>query len=275
MRWPPLLLVAPVLAAPVAWDVRDSRHPTLGDIRYAYTHRPIETQAGSATIYSRAYLSCQKGVGKLALELVNATAPAEPVGLRPSSEPRLLCRRSVEGRLEAEPLLATWELNDRSGDLLTRGLRPFPLRECASIGVIQEVLLPPGAGPRTARVEFELRPSSIELDPVFVACGERPARASAAMPSAPVAPGAPAQPPRPVDSWQSARVIAAGRTNVRAAPSLGAAVVAQLAPGSVVRVRRGEGEWWQAKPATGAGFEGYIREDRLEFGRAAPPSPRR
>lgn len=276
MRWLPLLLAAPVLAAPVAWDVRDSRHPTLGDIRYAYTHRPIETQAGSATVYSRAYFSCQKGVGKLALELVSATAPAEPVGLRPSSEPRLLCHRSVEGRIETEPLLATWEVNDKSGHVLTRGLRPFPLRECATIGVIHEVALPAGAGPKTARAEFELRPSSIELDPVFAACGERPAGAATqAAALATFAPAGPAEPPRAVDSWRSARVIATGKTNVRARPTLGSAIVARLAPGSVVRVRQGEGEWWEARPAKGAAFEGYIRDDRLVFSREGPPSPGR
>lgn len=268
MRWLLLLLAAPAAAAPLAWDIRESRHPRLGDIRYAYTHRPIETRAGSATVYSRAYFSCQKGIGKLALELVNSTAPAEPAGLRPATEPRLVCSRPVDGRLEREPLLATWEVNDRSGDLLARGLRPFPLRECASIAVIQEVLLPPGQGAGTARVEFELLPASREIDTVFVACGER----SAAAPGTPAPPAAPA-PAAETPGWQTARVVASGKTNVRAGPSLRSAIVAQLHPGAFVRVQRAEGDWWPARPIRGDDFEGYIRADRLAGGSSARHSP--
>ena len=295
MRWPPLLVavafMAPALGAddavsvgkelalrsPLAWDVRDSIHPSLGPVRLAYTIRPIQTSAGSASVYSRAYLSCQKGVGKLAIELVNATSPAEPIGLRPSAEPRLVCHRPSGGAVEKEDLLASWETNEVSGDVLTRGLRAFPLRECVSIAVIQEVLLP--AEGRVARVEFDLLPYARELDAIFVACGERSAYAPQATGPVLVAAKAPvpaekASAPAAAESeWQAARVTPRGKTNVRAGPSLDSAVVTQLEPGANVLVQRSGGQWWRAKPARGAPFEGYIRQDRLVFSRAASRTP--
>jgi len=65
--------------------------------------------------------------------------------------------------------------------------------------------------------------------------------------------------------WRPARVIASGRTNVRARPDLSSPVVVQLDPGALVLVQKTPTEWWRAKPRSGAGFSGYIREDRLNF----------
>jgi hypothetical protein len=60
-------------------------------------------------------------------------------------------------------------------------------------------------------------------------------------------------------------VIASGRTNVRVRPDLSSPVVVQLDPGALVLVQKTPTEWWRAKPRGGAGFSGYIREDRLNF----------
>ena len=65
--------------------------------------------------------------------------------------------------------------------------------------------------------------------------------------------------------WRPARVIASGRTNVRARPDLSSPVVVQLDPGALVLVQKTATEWWRAKARSGAGFGGYIREDRLNF----------
>ena len=46
-------------------------------------------------------------------------------------------------KLVQEELLANWEVSG-IGDALARGFRAFPLRECVSIGVVQEVALPQG-----------------------------------------------------------------------------------------------------------------------------------
>jgi hypothetical protein len=162
--------------ARVEWEIREAGHPVLGNIRFAYVKRPIETPVGNATVFSRAYLSCQKGMGKLAIELSNAMAPADPGGLRPASDPRLVCNRpTAVDKVEREEILATWSINEKIGDALTQGLRPFPLRECAAINVVQEVTLPAGSAQKTARIEFELLPYNRELDSIFVTCGERSA----------------------------------------------------------------------------------------------------
>jgi hypothetical protein len=249
------------------WGIREGSHPSLGNIRFAYIKRPVETPAGNATVFSRAYFSCQKDRRMFAIELANAAAPADPDALRPASEPRLVCNRPAgpdDAGLLQEDLLATWEISDRIGDMLTRGLRAFPLRECVSIGVVQEVILPPEWGPKTARVEFEILPYDRELDSIFVACGERSAYAPA--PVAPAAAAAPAKPnPQASESpWQAARVVASGKTNVRARPTLQSAIVVELHPGDVVLVQRTQTEWWRAKVRKGA-IEGYIRQDRLVF----------
>ncbi len=50
---------------------------------------------------------------------------------------------------------------------------------------------------------------------------------------------------------------------MRAATSVESPIVIKLAPGTRVLVRRTSAPWWEVKPRAGAGFRGYIREDRL------------
>ncbi len=294
-----LLVVLPVHA--LEWEIREAGHPILGNIRFAYIKNPVETPVGNAKVFSRAYFSCQKG-GRFAIELANATAPDDPKGLRPSTDPRLYCNRPIQPwdeKLIQEELLARWSVNE-IGDALAQGFRPFPLRECVSIRVMQEVVLPAGWSQKTAKVEFDLLPYNRELDSVFANCGEVSAYAPAAPPPAAtppapakpavalappappkpavaVTPPAPAKPapqteaapakpaPQPDPAWQAARVLSSGKTNVRGGPRLESAIVIELPPGSPVLVQKTGTEWWRARSASGAPFEGYIRQDRLDF----------
>jgi len=254
------------IASTVDWEVRDAAHPALGNIRFAYIKRPIETRVGDLTIFSRAYVSCQKDRRAFAIELANALAPAEPGGLKPAADPRLLCDRPENGKVVREEILATWEINARIGDALSRGLRAFPLRECAALGVVQEVVLPDGAPQRTARIELEILPYDRQVDSIFAACGERSAYGTP--PPAALATQAAAVATLPAESraengWREVRTVAGGATNVRKGPSTQASVVAKLHPGSAVRVQRTDSDWWRARPANGSGFDGFIREDRL------------
>jgi hypothetical protein len=280
-------------ASKVEWEVKEAGHPRLGNIRFAYVKSAIETPVGNAKVYSRAYLSCQRASRKFAIELTNTTAPDDPGGLQPAEMPRLTCvRPTAPGQQVQEELLANWDVDPKLGDALTSGFRAFPLRECASIRVEQQVALPAGWAQKTARVEFEILPYQRALDSIFVACGERSAYAPAAAPPATVASKAPApagpprSPPPPArpaaiapaaganapssapvaeSRWQMARVDFSGKTNVRAGPRIDSSIVTQLDPGSVVLVQRAENDWWRARPAKGASFSGYIREDRLSF----------
>lgn len=285
------------------WEIREAGHPTLGNIRFGFLKNPVETPVGNAKVFSRAYLSCQKGSKKFAIELANATAPDDPGGLRPSQEPRLYCNRPIQPfdeKLVQEPLLANWDVS-KIGDALARGFRAFPLRECVSISVVQEVVLPAGWAQKTAQIEFEILPYDKDLDAIFVTCGEQsayapaapvappvrpapPAHPVAAKPAAPAKPpaiaAAPAKPPpiaaapvapsKPAPqadvAWQAARTLSTGgKTNVRAGPNLQSAIVAQLEQGTSVLVQRTGNDWWRAKAAAGPAFDGYIRQDRLDF----------
>ena len=259
------------------WEVREAGHPILGNIQFAFLKTPVETAVGSNRVYSRAYLSCQRANKKLAIELTNAVAPDDPKGLKPSTEPRLFCNRPIQPwdeKLVQERLFANWDVNEL-GDAMTKGFRAFPLRECVSIRVQQEVALPAGWGQKTAKVEFELSPYGRELDAVFVTCGEMSAYAAPA-PSVPVvaatppppaksAPVAAAPAPSTPPPWRAAQVIAGAKTNVRAGPRLQSPIVTELAAGTAVLVQKTDSEWWRARPATGAAFDGYIRQDRLVF----------
>ena len=259
------------------WEVREAGHPVLGNIQFAFLKTPVETAVGNAKVYSRAYLSCQRANKKLAIELTNSVAPDDAKGLKPHVEPRLFCNRPIQPwdeKLVQERLFANWDVNEL-GDAMTKGFRAFPLRECVSIRVQQEVVLPAGWAQKTAKVEFELSPYARELDAVFATCGEMSAYAAPA-PSVPVvtasAPAAPAAPPKTAapapaapPPWRAAQVAAGSKTNVRAGPRLQSPVVTELAGGTAVLVQKTDGEWWRARPATGAAFDGYIRQDRLVF----------
>jgi hypothetical protein len=50
---------------------------------------------------------------------------------------------------------------------------------------------------------------------------------------------------------------------VRAAPSVDSRIVIGLDPGTKVLAKRTSASWWEVKPRNGAGFHGYIRQDRL------------
>jgi hypothetical protein len=258
------------------WEIREAGHPILGNIRFAFLKKPVETQVGKEKVFSGAYVSCQKGSSKLAIELANTTAPDDPGGLRPSRMPRLVCRRPAapgDDKLVLEELPATWEVN-AIGDALAQGFEAAAMRECVSIGIVQEVAVPPAWGQKSAQVIFELTPYNRELDSIFATCGEvsayalaAPAKAAAtagsAAASAPTTRSTPAQ-----DSgapWRTAHVGSSGKTNVRARPKLQSPIVAQLDPGAVILVQRTAGDWWRAKPRAGAAFDGYIRQDRLVF----------
>jgi hypothetical protein len=181
------------------WEIRESAHPSLGNIRFAFLKNPVETAIGSSRIYSRAYLSCQKGAKKFAIELTNTSSPDDKGGLKPATMPRLVCNRPENDKLVKEELLTNWEVSP-IGDALVRGFRAFPLRECVSIDVVQDVALPAGWAKKSATVEFEITPYTRELDSIFVACGDISAYAPDAGPvpaiaSAPARPTAPPAPP--------------------------------------------------------------------------------
>ena len=274
----------------LTWDTKDSIHRALGQLRSAVLRNPFETTAGNAKVYSRVYFSCEKAGKTFSIELTNGTSLSDPTGLKPGSEPRLFCSRPIQPfdeKLVQEELLAHWEVG-KNGEYLSWGLRPFPLRECVSIRVIQELALPEGSAQKSAKVEFDLFPYSRELDSIFASCGEesayadspKPPAVAVATPPAPafaparpvppptasLKPAAPATAPVAADAgWQRARTPVNGKTNVRAGPTLQSAIVAELHPGSVVMVQKTGTEWWKARPSSGTQFEGYIREDRLVF----------
>lgn len=273
-------------ASSLTWTIGEAGHPGLGNIRYAYMKNLQLTPVGPRQVYSRAYVSCGKTSGRMAIELSNITAPDDPGGLQPASMPRLFCRRPAaawDTTLVDEELLVAWEVDVRTGDALAKDLGAPALRACAAIRVAQEVVLPADWGTRTARIELEIPPYNRELDSIFAGCGERTAyaQAPAAAPTAPALPKAqpaakaPATPvakavPAPQaaptdDYWEPSRVTSSGKTNVRRGPSLTSPVVIQLHPGSVVLIQATDTDWWRAKSASGPAWQGYIREDRLVF----------
>jgi hypothetical protein len=285
-------------ASRLEWEVKDAGHPVLGNIHFAYLKNPVETVVGGSKVYTRVYVSCQKGSRMLAIEITNGTSPDDQKGLKPNRDPRLFCNRPDppgSDKLVTEELLSNWDVNEL-GDVMARKFRAFPLRECVSIRVVQEVALPAGWSKKSAPVEFEISPYNRQLDEVFATCGDvsaydarvapavaqgappRPAPVVAAAPKphvvAPPPPKAkpvpppPAPPPAPAsDGWIHARALSTGgKTNLRASPSTQGAIVTQLDPGTPLLVQKTATEWWRAKAATGsAHFEGFIRQDRLAF----------
>ena len=187
----------------VEWEIRDARHPALGDIRYAYMKNLHVTPVGISKVYSRAYVSCAKSTRKIGIELTNTQAPDDPGGLKPAARPRLLCGRPAAAggaKLVQDEVIAPFDVDSKTGDALARGLSSSDLRQCVAIIAIQEVALPPGWSRKSARVEFEFLPYSKDLDAIFATCGERTAYApppvapaatvAAALPSATTPPAA-------------------------------------------------------------------------------------
>ncbi len=269
-------------ASPIQWETRELNNPRMGAIKVAVPTGSIVTPAGNRRVASLAFVSCEKAAKRIAIELANASSPDDPGGLRPKAMPHLYCNSpSPKGdmTLVRNELATSWLVNDL-GDALTRGFSPNALRRCATIDVVQEVVLPPGWGKESARIELEITPYGKEIDDVFIACGEATAYAGGAAPTPTPAPApttaatapatkmaaAPATPAKAAEApWKPARTTARGRTNVRAAPRLESAVVTMLAAGEIVLVQWNGTEWWKVRPRTGSAYEGYVRQDRLVF----------
>ena len=289
----------PLPNSPLGWEVREGNHPRLGPITVAVPGQSVVTPVGKEKILSLVFFSCEKIAGRIAIELANAAESDARSGLYPKQMPKMFCNpRSSAPRTE---LPASWYVSE-IGDALARGLVPSDLRRCASVEIQQDLALPRGWGPEVQHIEIELIPYKKELDAVLAACAvpqphlraeapkaeapkAAPAQAAAAAPptappkSAPAAPPKLATtttlsnaPPKPATSapaaaeapWRSARVLATGgRTNVRASASTGAPIVISLDPGTPVLVQSTGTEWWRARAASGTGFSGYIRQDRL------------
>lgn len=245
----------------VEWDVREAGHPSLGNIRFAYMKRALETKVGGTSVYTRAYLSCQKDKRSFAIELTNAMGPADPGGLKPANDPRLYCMRPEGDKLLKEEILATWEVNQKIGDVLARGLRGFPLRECVAISVQQEVVMPEGAAQKTGKIEFEILPYNRELDTVFVTCGERAAYGPAPPPviaaATTAAPATPAEPPAPAKAAPAKTApVKASPPAAKAKPtppppppkvSAAPVTVADAAPPTQTQTPAPTGEWREAR----------------------------
>ena len=268
----------PVANSPLVWEVREGRHPRMGPIMVAVPSASVMTPVGKEKIASLVFFSCERAKGRIAIELANAAESDAKGGLFPKQMPRLFCNpRSTAPRVE---LKATWFVSEL-GDALARDIAPSDLRRCASVDVEQDVALPRGWGAETKRIDIEIIPYKKELDSVLSACSEPAPALAAAPPALPAAPAPvvstppPAPVARPVTPappvaaaeapWRPARVIASGRTNVRAAPNLASPIVVQLDPGALVLVQKTASEWWRARSRSGAAFSGYIREDRLDF----------
>jgi hypothetical protein len=270
----------PVPYSPLQWELRNGEHPKMGPIEVAVPSTSMATPVGKENILSLVFFSCEKSRGKVAIELANAPESDAKKGLRPQQMPRLFCNpRSTAPRAE---IAASWVVNEL-GDALARGLAPSDLRRCASIDVVQEVALPRGWASKVQHIEMELIPYKKELEAVLATCSEGPSVQLAEAPKAapvetpkgtpatirspPTPQPAPAKAPVPADGeWKTARTIASGRTNVRAAPNIDSPIVMQLDAGVLILVQATPNEWWKARARRGsAGPIGYVRHDRLIF----------
>jgi hypothetical protein len=279
---------ATVANSPLQWEVREGKHPRMGPIVVAVPNASVITAVGKERIASLVFFSCERSKGRIAIELANAPESDAKSGLFPKQMPRLFCNpRSSAPRVE---LKTTWFVSEL-GDALARDIPPSELRRCASVDVEQDLALPRGWVREVQHIDIEIIPYKKELDVVLSACAEpAPALAAAPTPAPPVAAPPPVVKPAPPPAekavpppiakaappvtappvvaeapWRPARVIATGRTNVRAAANIASPIVVQLDPGALVLVQKTANEWWRAKPRSGAAFSGYIREDRLNF----------
>ena len=275
------------------WRVRDGNHPKMGPIKVAISLDAHTSYFGTEKIVSTIYLSCEKKAGKIAVELTNARSDDLAGGLKLKEIPRLTCL-GVAGPGAPPPrseIAAKWEANEL-GDVMARGLSPSELRACPSIEVREKILLPPALEREFEEVAVQVPTYAPGPDAVFTACGETsayppreviaektvaiaPPEKSVAVASAPklgappvekLAPApAPAPSPAPTaqPAWQRAHTIPKGRSNIRKAPDINSAVVAQLPPGVRILVHPSVDDWWQVTSPSGATFEGYIRHDRF------------
>jgi len=145
-------------ASSVEWEVRDVDHPRLGRIKFASRKAAVVTPAGSETIVSQSYVSCQKSSRRIAVEFSNAFASNPAGGLGPRVWPRLTCYSPAPrgaGTLAMSELSPKWEVNDL-GDALAQGLATAELRRCVSIDVLQDIALPAGSAEGSRQVLMEL-----------------------------------------------------------------------------------------------------------------------
>src|SRR5258708_8802601 len=205
----------------IEWEVREVGHPRMGAIKVAVPRSSIATTVGADKIQSLVFCSCEKALGKIAIELANAPESDGRAGLAPKQMPRLVC---YIGTAKSE-LATSWLVSDL-GDALARGLSPSALRRCASIEAPQNIALPQGRARATQRCRIELKPSTEAIDSVLTECGATPspATSAAATPAPPTpatpapatpasatpAKAAPATPAKAAaaESWKPARTIA-------------------------------------------------------------------
>ncbi|MBX3714804.1 MAG: hypothetical protein KF738_02285, partial [Burkholderiales bacterium] len=158
-------------ASGVEWDVKDVTHPKLGAIRFASRKVALSTPVGNEKIVSQAYVSCQRSVGRIAIELSNAAMSNLAGGLSPKEMPRLTCYSPNPrgGGLAMAELALNWEISEL-GDTLARGIAAADLRRCVSIDVLQNLALPLGWPYASQQVAMEILPYGRAVDEVLVAC---------------------------------------------------------------------------------------------------------
>ena len=249
-----------------AWDVREVEPPVLGAIKVAVPQAGITTAINGARIVTAAFVSCEKASGTIAIELANSIESDTQGGLPPAEMPRMVCNGRASGAPARTMIRAKWTTNEL-GDVMARGLNAAELRRCGAIDIEENVTLPPGVALVSQRIALRLLPATTDMATVL-ACSEAPKLAEAPGVVAPPE----AKPPKVLPAaaivdtpWKPARTVAGSRTNVRATPRIDGRLVKQLESGTRVLAQKAEGDWWRVKPAKGAGFTGYIREDRLAF----------
>ncbi|QJR12052.1 hypothetical protein DSM104443_03135 [Usitatibacter rugosus] len=255
-------------ASPLEWDVQEASHPKLGKIRFAYLKNLVETPVGNAKVYSRAYVSCDPTRRKIAIELTNTTSPDDPGGLRPKTLPRLVCSRLATPNdttpIKEELLAPRWEVS-KIGDVLAHSLTAFPLRECVSIEVLEDVELPKGWAQPSAAVTFEITPYNKQLDEIFASCGEvsayaQPATAVAkapapgkAAPPAKAAAPAKAPPPAPPKQVAQAPVPASTPPATTPAPATTPPPPPPPSPAPAPATKAAPSDGWQQARAVATG----------------------
>ena len=234
--------------SPTRWEVRDVVHPKLGSIKVAIALNALTLQVKNEKIVSSVYVSCEKGTGNIAIELVNAPSSDFTRGLGPKSLPRLSCVAANGAKSE---IAAKWEANEL-GDVLARGLSPPALRRCVALEILENVSLPPGWVRDSQPFSVEVAPYGREVDEVFGDCGENVVYApelpaNRAQPPIGTVASRPAPPPEPVAAAPQpsppvpASPVAATKPAVAAPPSPPPAVVAPTLPAA------SEGGWRRAR----------------------------